>query len=439
MKTRARWLMSLVLVLSLSAASRAADAPKPALEAGDLVAVCGDSITEQKDYSVVIEDYLLMCQPAASLRAVQAGWGGEQAPGFLARMERDVLVFHPNVVTTCYGMNDGHYGPMQPATAKTYRDAQKAIVQGLKKAGVRVIVVGSPGVVDLDTFGGGHKEPGQPSRAEIYNPTLAGLRDIARDVAKEENVLFANVFDPMMDVMLKAKQKYGPKYHVGGGDGVHPAHNGHLVMAYAYLRALGCDGQIGTITMDLAGSAASASEGHKIVVRTRDQVEVESRRYPFCFFGDPSSPDSTRGPLEFLPFNEELNRFRFVVSDAKADARYKVTWGKASKEFSGEQLAKGINLAAEFADTPFAEAFRKVDQAVRAQQNYETPLTKDLLHNLSERHRNASEQEKAKIVADLLKQDKDLFGKAVAAMKPVRHTIKVEAVETVVPGDSQSS
>ena len=39
--------------------------------------------------------------------------------------------------------------------------------------------------------------------------------------------------------------------------------------------------------------------------------------------------------------------------------RFRVTWGDASKEYPAEQLAKGINLAAEFLDNPFSEPFRK--------------------------------------------------------------------------------
>ena len=53
------------------------------LQAGDYVGVIGDSITEQQQYSLFIEDYLLMCQPAkADLRASQFGWGGETSSGF---------------------------------------------------------------------------------------------------------------------------------------------------------------------------------------------------------------------------------------------------------------------------------------------------------------------------------------------------------------------
>ena len=117
-----------------------------------------------------------------------------------------------------------------------------------------MIVVGSPGCVDADTFGGHN-----PERAAMYNKTLAALRDIARDVALKQGVVFADVFDPMVTAMTKAKAKYGREYILAGGDGVHPDRNGHLVMAYAFLKALGCDGNIGTITVDLQGDKAEAS------------------------------------------------------------------------------------------------------------------------------------------------------------------------------------
>ena len=56
------------------------------LQAGDTVAICGDSITEQKEYSVFTEDYLLMCQPVPDLKAHQFGWSGEKTDGLLRRM-----------------------------------------------------------------------------------------------------------------------------------------------------------------------------------------------------------------------------------------------------------------------------------------------------------------------------------------------------------------
>ena len=56
---------------------RAAEEKGGQLKSGDYVAVIGDSITEQKQYSVFIEDYLLMCEPVKrpESHAVRLGWG----------------------------------------------------------------------------------------------------------------------------------------------------------------------------------------------------------------------------------------------------------------------------------------------------------------------------------------------------------------------------
>lgn len=409
------------IVLLALAAARLAPAAEAGLKNGDVVAVCGDSITEQKQYSVLIEDYLLMCQPAAGLRAIQAGWGGEVAPSFFNRMESDVLVFNPTVATTCYGMNDGGYAALSKERADQYRYAQRNIVKKFKAAGVRVIVVGSPGCVDSTTYAKNGRDP------IVYNGTLGELRDIAREIASEQNVPFADVHQPMMEVMGKAKAKYGNSYPLAGGDGVHPGPNGHLVMAYAFLKAMGVSGEIGTIKLDMAGKA-EASEGHKVIESAPGSVTLESSRYPFCFFGDnPASPDSTRGVLEFFPFNADLNRFQLVVAGLTAP-RARVTWGTASKEFSAKALAEGINLAAEFLDNPFCEAFKKVDAAVRDQQFFETPLTKSLLHDMPiyEKFAPESSATMEEIKTKLLAKDKTLFDDAARQVAPVRHTIKVE-------------
>ncbi|MEI6501997.1 MAG: SGNH/GDSL hydrolase family protein [Armatimonadota bacterium] len=416
--------LSLALMVPLLGGNRALAQEAPTLQAQDFVAVCGDSITEQKLYSLYIADYMLMCQPAANMRVMQAGWGGEVAHGFLPRMERDVLALHPTAVTTCYGMNDGGYGPFDPGRGKLYRDTHQAIVQGLRKAGVRLIVIGSPGVVDSNTFRGG----GQP--AEVYNATLAKFGDLGKEVATEEKVTFADVHGVMMDVMAKAKAKYGPTYAFAGGDGVHPGPNGHLVMAYAFLKALGCKGEVGTITLDLAANKAEATDGHKVLACANGAVDLESTRYPFCFFGDPASPNATRGIIEFFPFNDDLNRFRLVVKGADAAKKYKVTWGAGSKEFTGEALGQGINLAAEFLDNPFCAPFQKAEQAIRQQQEYETGLTKTILHLLPI-YRDVAPEENAaldRIAAKAIARDQALATASSAAIQPVQHTVKVEVV-----------
>lgn len=419
-------------ILLLTALSYAADAPDTgSLRSGDLVGICGDSITEQKLYSVDMADYLLMCQPQPKLSAIQFGWSGEQAPGFLARMKNDALVFKPTVATTCYGMNDGHYGPSNPDTLDTYRQNMTGIVDTFKANGVRFIVVGAPGAVD--TFYYDKNRPAQNGvlQSDIYNKTLGDLGQVAKEVAGKEGVGFADVHDTMMEVMARAKAANGNEYCVTGGDGVHPPPNGHVIMAYAFLKALGCDGNIGTITVDLKANTAEATEGTKVVSCANGDVQLKSTRYPFCFYGENlKDTGSTRGILPFLPFNQDLNRYMLVVKNPPA-ASLKVTWGMQSKTFSATDLTAGINLAAEFPDNPFSGPFMAVQQKIAEQQAFETTASKELLHSLLGWNTALPEMHSlfAQLPPKIVAKWKTFRDATAAAIVPVRHEIKIEAAK----------
>jgi lysophospholipase L1-like esterase len=414
-------------LLSLVDFSRADTTQGGSLQPGDLVAICGDSITEQKLYSMDMADYFLMCQPQPKLSAIQFGWGGERAPGFLLRMKNDALVFKPTVATTCYGMNDGGYTATTPQTLDTYRQAMTGIVDTFKANGVRFIVVGTPGAVDSYTYHHVNGATAPNKEPQIYNQTLADLGQVAKEIAEKEGVGFADVHSAMIDAMAKAKAANGDDYPVAGS-GVHPEANGHLIMAYAFLKALGCDGNIGTITVDMKAGQAQATEGTTVVSDTKGTLELESTRYPFCFYGDNlKDPNSTKGMLPFLPFNQDLNRYMLVVKNAPS-ASLKVTWGTQSKTFSADDLAKGVNLAAEFLDNPFSAPFSAVQQKIAEQQAFETVASKQMLHSLPDWSKALPE------VQDLLAQfPPKIFAKwdslrdaSAAAVVPVKHEIKIE-------------
>lgn len=416
-----------LLVLSVVPGARAEDAkaaPALILKKGQRVAVVGDSITEQKLYSKYIETYLTACLPELELHVIQLGWGGETAPGFAARMNNDLLPWRPDVVTTCYGMNDGGYRAYEEGIGKRYALAMADIVARLKKAGA-VVVVGGPGVVDSKFFQGGGEKP------KVYNDNLSRLGEQAKKVAEAEGFPFADVHGAMKAAMDQSKPVLGEAYDVGGKDGVHPGPNGQLVMAYAFLKAMGIDGNIGSITIDLKGKAAS-SDGHKIVGEETGKVELESTRYPFCFSGDEKTSGGTRSILPYVPFNQDLNRFTLSVKNLDG-AKAKVTWGAASKTFTKEELEKGVNLAAEFFENPFVEPFRKVETMIGAKQSFETGMIKSVINQFP---RLVDQMGKDKTVeASLEALRKQLFEsheKMDASVRnvllPVKHTIAV-AVE----------
>ncbi len=394
------------------------------LQPNDTLAICGDSITEQKIYSVDMEDYILMCHPVSGIRIVQFGWSGEQASGFAMRIGTDVLPFKPTVATTCYGMNDGHYVAMAPTTGDAYRTYQTQAADELKQGGLRLLVGGSPGCVD--TYYYQHRA----TTPEVYNATLTALGAISKEVVAKEGGVFADVNTAMNEAMKKAKAGDGEKFIFSGADGVHPQGAGHLVMAGTFLKALGFDGAIGTITVDLAANMATGTPGQKVLSCANGAVELESTVYPFCFSGDPAAPPgmTTLSVLKYYPFNDELNRYVLVVTGLKG-AGAKVTWGASTKTFTKEQLEKGVNLAAEFLQNPFADAFTKVDAAVHEQQALETTLVKGFMHNLGDFKKTLPDQGANidQLVQAALAKDKALFDAAQAAVVPVKHTITIVA------------
>ena len=393
---------------------RAPAAGKLLLRPGDRLAICGDSITEQKMYSRIMETYLTVCVPELGMTVRQYGWSGETAEGFRRRMTNDCLRFQPTVATLCYGMNDYRYRPIDEANDAWYRSNYTAVARAFKAAGTRV-VLGSPGCVGKVASW----VKSASGTLEEHNLHLCALRNLDVAIAAQEKVRFADVFWPMFTAGFEARRRYGPDYALAGEDGVHPGWAGQLVMARAYLKAMGLEGDLGTFTVNLKTQRAETTPGHTCDRATPSQFTFTSRRYPYCATGAVDRANSVRSAMSLVPFNDELNRLRLVVKGATA-ANYKVTWGEESKLFPAAQLAKGINLAEEFAANPFLPAFRRVEAAVAAKQTYETEQVKKAFRSPE------AKTDLAAVVART-EAERALLALAIQAVfVPVTHTLTIE-------------
>jgi len=418
-----------------------AQAPEPSglvLRHGDRLAICGDSITEQKRYSRIIEDYVTMCVPQLDVTVRQFGWSGEKMPEFYVRMTNDVLRFKPTIATTCYGMNDHEYRTYTDRIGETYSNSSREVIEAFKANGVRVIL-GSAGCV-------GKVPPWQKDRSytvDELNSNLGTLRNIDASLAESEKVGFADVFWPMLNAGKFARQRYGANYNISGPDGVHPNWAGHTVMAYAFLKAMGLNGDIGTYTVDLKKNEMKTSAGHEVMAARDGEFQIKSVQYPFCACepegaatkGYPvcgrdevSRDNNILSGMSLIPFNQELNRLMLIVKGGNAQ-RYRVTWGTESKTFSAADLEHGINLAAEFPENPFNDAFAKVDAAIAAKQEFETREMKTDFRphgNLRAPIDEVAAQTE-KVVDEDEKKHQELAEAVHAAFVPVTHTIKISA------------
>lgn len=384
------------------------------LRDGDRLAIIGDSITEQKMYSRIIETYLTVCVPQLHVTSRQFGWSGETAEGFLHRMTNDCLRFKPTVATLCYGMNDFRYRGYTDEIGNWYSNNYAAVVMSLTNSGARVVLGSAGSVGKVPPWAANNN-----ASMDEMNQSLCHLRNIDVGLAKEYDVRFADVFWPLLTDGFAAKKEYGGDYMLSGPDGVHPHWAGHLVMAYAFLKAMGLNGDIGTFTVDLKANQASVSPGHKLDDFFDGKLTITSSRYPFCATGAANSDDSIRSGMTLVPFNQDLNRLTLIVINGSA-GKYKVTWGDQSRTYTAAELAAGVNLAADFAVNPFSEAFEKVDAAIAAKQNYETRQIKDLFHG-------PEGMTYADATAFLTEEVREPLVEAVKnAFVPVTHTIQIQ-------------
>jgi len=394
------------------------------LKKGDRLVVTGDSITESMCYSRYLELYLTACMPELEVSVMHIGRSGASLGAMKIWTPLLLLPYKPTLVTLCFGMNDGAYAAPNPGTVEGYAKNLRGVIGALHDAGVTVLV-GSPGVVDSHYFTA-LRSPHTPGEdAAIYNRTLAGLRDAARDVAASSQMPFADIHDTMFSIMQKAKAVLGSEYPICP-DGIHPSANGHLIMAYALLKAMGVDGDIGTIVVDMEGTA-TASEGHRILAADKGAVQLESTRYPYCYEGDGKSATGNRSILPFLTFNQELNRLTLRVRNLKGD-KARVTWGVASRSLTSHELQAGVNLADVFADdNPFKINFQKADAAILAKEIFETRI-KEVIATVSTQLKTPEDQAQVDALRTML------FAKVQQKAAGIRNILApVKYMLTVVP------
>lgn len=323
---------------------------EPILKAGDRVVIYGDSITQQKLYSRYVQQYIQCRYPDLKVKFYNAGWSGDTAGGGFNRLERDVWLHKPTVVTLFFGMNDGGYKAVSDATTNTFKGNEERIIKALTEKGVRVVVY-TPGAVDYD------KRPAL--KDANYNDNLEALGQAALDLAKQYNLPSADVFHPML--AFQAAQKAKDPAFTMIPDAVHPSPAGHLVMTQEMLKGLGAEPMPPIGTVDLA---ANAADGLRVVSTNPAQTVLENTRpvnIPFWF------DNSVSNVMRDSGFAATVGQALTVKN--MTPGSYKVTLnGADAGQFSADELAVGVKITGQ----NFAPAKQLHDLIQRKEDNYFT-------------------------------------------------------------------
>jgi hypothetical protein len=327
------------------------------LQPNDRLAICGDGMTADWGYSLYLEDYLLMEEPIAGLDIAQFGWMANDPADFLAKLDTGLLPYKPTVALLDFNSGD----------VATRTKVQTDLVEALKKAGVRTIVIGSPVCVDSFNY------QNDPAKGATENQRLAALAAIDKDVAAKEGVVYADVYGATLSAMQKEKALRGENFPLGQDHDVF-----NMAIASSFLKALGCDGAVGTITYDYATGTAVGTPGQQIVSVKNRTVAIKSTLPAFWFPGHNIAPDATRPDplLACIPFNQDLNRYMFVAKNLPK-GQFKVYFDDQQADFSSDQLAKGIYLSDAMpggGEHPFGDPTSSVNFGVGNQHQLENVL-----------------------------------------------------------------
>lgn len=303
---------------------------EPLVKAGDRVVFLGDSITQQRGYTRYVTDYFSLRYPGADITFRNTGLSGGTAPRGVWVLDTDVLNLKPTVVVICFGLNDMNPSqPLNDALLDLFIYGIKNTVRDLKKENIKVVLMST---VSVDTS--------ISPRMKSPNETLARAAGLLKEIAVEEKLPYVNLHGLMLEVQQRVKSK-GPKYQLTA-DGVHTRPTGDAVIAYALLKAMGCDEPASGLSIDASGMAASAYRCDvKNLSITESEISFDRTDHAFPTYFDPEAEPI----FEYVSVVEDLNQYPFKVSGL-SDGKWKLTVAKTEVgTFTTAQLAEGINAA----------------------------------------------------------------------------------------------
>ena len=233
------------------------------LKSGDRVVFYGDSITDQRLYTVITEAYVATRYPSLDVTFVHSGWGGDKVSGggggpVDVRLTRDVIAYKPTVMTVMLGMNDGLYRAETEATDRAYFDGYRHIVDTIKSSipSIRITAI-QPSPYDDVTrpamFPGG------------YNQVLISFSKWIANYAEQNGLSVADLNTPVVAMLRRANELDPVEAAKIIKDRVHPGFSGHLIMAEALLKAWNARPLVSSVAIDAGAKPKLENAEHASV------------------------------------------------------------------------------------------------------------------------------------------------------------------------------
>ncbi len=323
---------------------------------GDTVVFYGDSITEQRLYTMFTELYTVTRYPSLDVKFVHSGWGGDKVTGggggpIDVRLRRDAIAYKPTVVTIMLGMNDGKYADHSPADDTVFYNGYRHIVDTLREAipALRITAI-EPSPFDDVT----RPLTLQPNG---YNAVLVNYGAWIRKYAAEAKFDVADLNTGVVEMLRKANAADPATAQKIIPDRIHPGSAGHRIMAEQLLKAWNARALVSAVTIDAAHAKVAQAEFARITdLHAGDSfvwTEVdEALPLPFAQLLAADRDRTVGLAIRSSDITEALNQEPLRITGLSA-GKYKLTIdGDVIGTWSDAELAHGVNLAV--LDTPMS-------------------------------------------------------------------------------------
>ncbi|MFV0420199.1 MAG: SGNH/GDSL hydrolase family protein [Dysgonomonas sp.] len=320
---------------------------------GDRAVFLGNSITDGGHYHSYIWLYYMTRFPEMRLTVLNAGIGGDRAIDMVRRLDGDVFSKRPTVLITTFGMNDTGYfeyngdQPEKFADEKV-KESYEAYLQMEARyknlANTKILMLGSTPYDETAVIEG---------NTPFKNKNKAMLRivDFQRKSAESNGWEFFDYNQPMTTLNEQFQQKE-PTFTLCGNDRIHPDNDGHMVMAYLFLKAQGFAGkEVADINIDAAKMDVTSSSNCEITNLKKTQTGISfnylanSLPYPMDTVARGWGSKKSQGEaIKVIPFVDEMNKEMLTVSGLSGNFKLMID-GEHIGTWSAKDLAKGINLA----------------------------------------------------------------------------------------------
>jgi len=335
--------------------------PLAPFQAGERVIFVGNSITEMGYYESYIWLYYMLHFPGRRITVYNGGIGGDRAKNILDRFDDDVIARKPTTICLTFGMNDSGYFEFLAANADSTA-ALRVKESAHYFEGIREKLKKYPSVKKIMISSSLYDETVKNAKNYFPKKSLA-IQQIAafqEKAALEEHWGFVDFLRPMTEITLR-EQKKDSTFTLTGSDRIHPGNSGHFVMAWLFLKQQGLAGKpVADVVIDAKAGKTETSENCQISALSVStggahsaapgelQFDYLANSLPYPQDSVPrlfENPHRQTEALKVIPFNEEMNKERLTVRGLGAGNYALTIDGRPIGQWTGAQLATGIDLA----------------------------------------------------------------------------------------------